>query len=200
MTGALAGTAAEQVVLVDDAGTPIGTFDKALVHGADTPLHLAFSCYGFDASGRMLLTRRALSKATWPGVWTNACCGHPLPGEDPVDAVARRVRTELGVEARDIRLVLPDFRYRAVDAGGMVEHELCPVFFAELPVELHPDPAEVVSWDWVEPDAFFEAAERTPFLLSPWSVLQAEQLRRRGSAPHATGSTSASRWRRPHSR
>ncbi|ANJ29054.1 isopentenyl-diphosphate delta-isomerase [Agromyces aureus] len=170
----------EEVVLLDVAGSPIGTFDKALVHGPDTPLHLAFSCYGFDQDGRMLLTRRSLAKRTWPGVWTNACCGHPLPGEDPVDAVARRVRTELGVEPRDVRLVLPDFRYRAVDASGVVEHEVCPVYLAELSTDLAPDPAEVVSWEWIAPSDFLTAAETAPFLLSPWSVLQAAEFRRSG--------------------
>ncbi|MFE6965221.1 isopentenyl-diphosphate Delta-isomerase [Agromyces sp. NPDC057679] len=192
MTGPIV-TAADEVVLLDDDGTPIGTFDKALVHGPDTPLHLAFSCYLFDEDGRMLLTRRALSKATWPGVWTNACCGHPRPGEDPVAAVARRVRSELGVEARDIRPVLPDFRYRAVDPGGMVEHEHCPVYFAELSGDPRPDPDEVLSWAWVEPAAFLETAEQAPFLLSPWSVLQAEQFRRLGlPAGRGRAPTSAS--------
>ena len=170
----------EQVVLLDDDGAPIGVADKALVHGTDTPLHLAFSCYGFSDDGRMLLTRRALAKRTWPGVWTNACCGHPAPGESVEDAVVRRVRRELGVEPRALRLVLPDFRYRAVAADGMVEHEVCPVYFAELPTTLAPDPDEVLQWNWVSPSAFLEIGVRAPFLLSPWSVLQASEFRRRG--------------------
>lgn len=170
----------EQVILLDDAGGMIGVAEKAHVHGLDTPLHLAFSCYGFASDGRMLLTRRSLAKRTWPGVWTNACCGHPAPGEDPEAAVARRVRRELGVEPRDLRLVLPEFRYRAVAADGIVEHEVCPVYFAVLPTELEPDPDEVLEWAWVPPGAFLDAAFRSPFLLSPWSVLQAEEFRRRG--------------------
>ncbi len=167
----------ELVVLLDDGGAVVGTADKAHVHGPDTPLHLAFSCYGLADDGRMLLTRRALAKPTWPGVWTNACCGHPGPGEDPEAAVVRRVRAELGVEPRGLRLVLPDFRYRAVSANGIVEHEVCPVYVAELPTVLHPDPDEVLEWAWVPPSAFFDAASRSPFLLSPWSVLQADELR-----------------------
>ena len=65
-----------------------------------------------DESGRLLVTRRALSKATLPGVWTNTCCGHPAPGEAIEDAVVRRVGQELGITLHDLRLVLPAFRYR----------------------------------------------------------------------------------------
>jgi len=85
----------EYVVLVDEDGTEIGTATKASVHHATTPLHLGFSCYVFDARGRVLLTRRALGKRTWPGVWTNSFCGHPAPGEMVTDAVRRRAGEEL---------------------------------------------------------------------------------------------------------
>ena len=67
-------TLQELVVLLDEQGRAVGTADKAEVHHADTPLHLAFSCHVFDARGRVLVTRRALSKATWPGV--DVPCSH----------------------------------------------------------------------------------------------------------------------------
>src|SRR6478752_684011 len=118
----------EEVVLLAEDGTPIGTADKATVHTADTPLHLAFSCHLFDGEGRLLVTRRALGKATWPGVWTNSFCGHPGPGERIEDAVVRRAREELGATIDNLGMALPDFRYRAVDAAGMVVYEVGPVF------------------------------------------------------------------------
>ena len=170
----------EQVVLVDPDGTPIGTMDKSRVHTRDTPLHLAFSCYAFDAHGRMLLTRRSLGKRTWPGVWTNTCCGHPAPGETPEHAIRRRMRRELGVEVESLRLVLPDFRYRAVAPDGIVENEVCPVYFAQLPSDPRPAPDEVMEWQWVGVDEFLTAADSTPFVLSPWSVLQAAALHAAG--------------------
>jgi isopentenyl-diphosphate delta-isomerase len=166
--------AEELVVLLDDAGRPIGTAPKRDVHHRDTPLHLAFSAYVFDPDGRFLLTQRALDKPTWPGAWTNSCCGHPGPGE-PVDAaVRRRVREELGITLTDVRPALPDFRYRAVMDDGTVENELCPVYTAVCPdpSELAPDASEVASTVWVDWAEFREDVLTGRAEVSPWCVRQ----------------------------
>jgi len=163
----------EQVVLLAPDGSPTGTAAKSDVHTHDTPLHLAFSCYLFDPDGLLLLTRRALTKPTWPGVWTNSFCGHPAPGEVLSAALHRRVHQELGVNLHDLRLALPDFRYRAVDAGGIVENEICPVYTARIEGgSLLPDPDEVAEWAWVQPEQLAESVARTPFAFSPWLALQ----------------------------
>jgi len=166
----------EEVVLLDDAGTPIGAAPKATVHTTDTPLHLAFSCYLVNAAGEVLVTRRALSKLTWPGVWTNSFCGHPAPGESFAAAIARRAADELGAQVDDVEVVLPDFRYRAVDASGIVEHEICPVHVARLTGELDPRPDEVAEWRWVRPEALTRAVLDAPFAFSPWLVSQLPQF------------------------
>lgn len=162
----------EQVVLVDDHGQSIGVADKATVHSADTPLHLAFSCHIFNRDGHVLMTRRALGKKTWPGVWTNAVCGHPAPGEDMTDAVTRRVQQEIGLGISQIQPALPDFRYRAVDASGVVENEICPVFIAYAESDPHPADDEVAQWEWVDPTQLTQAVSATPFAFSPWLVMQ----------------------------
>jgi isopentenyl-diphosphate Delta-isomerase len=140
---------AEEVVLLDEDGNAIGTAAKAEAHGTDTPVHLAFSCYIFDADGRFLLTQRAIDKPTFGGVWTNSCCGHPAPGEAMADAVRRRVGQELGLDLEALTLVLPAFRYRAVMDNGTVENEMCPVFVATAAGDPRPDRAEVEAWQWV---------------------------------------------------
>lgn len=165
----------EQVVLVADDGTPIGTADKSVIHDGDTPLHLAFSCHVFAPDGRVLVTRRALGKRTFPGVWTNAFCGHPAPGEGVQDAVRRRGARELGIEIGALDPALPDFRYRAVDASGVVENEICPVFRTVVDGDPVPSADEVAEWAWVQPDALRAAVIATPFAFSPWLVLQLEQ-------------------------
>lgn len=161
----------ERVVLVDDGGRAIGTEAKAAVHHAATPLHLAFSSYVVDPAGRVLLTRRALHKSTWPGVWTNSCCGHPLPDEPVEHAVRRRLADELGIAVPSVDLVLPEFRYRAVMATGIVENEICPVYRAWWTGDPTPNPAEVADYRW----ASWTEVRRIPDL-SPWCLLQLDEL------------------------
>jgi isopentenyl-diphosphate delta-isomerase len=165
-----------RVVLLDDAGNAIGDAPRDAVHTAETPLHLAFSCYLLNSEGRVLLTRRALTKRTWPGVWTNSFCGHPAPGESMEHAVRRHARDELGVPLDSLTLQLPDFRYRAVDAGGIVENELCPVFIATVGAPIQANPEEVAEWAWVDPRDLVSATRSLPHVFSPWAVRQLPQL------------------------
>lgn len=169
-------TTPEQVVLLDETGAPIGTADKLAVHTEDTALHLAFSCHVYNAEGQVLVTRRALSKLTWAGVWTNSFCGHPAPGEAMEEAIARRGLFELGITVTDVTVVLPDFRYRAVDASGIVENEVCPVYRAETRDAVVPNPDEVAEFAWVSPESLHAAAIAAPYAFSPWLGWQLEQL------------------------
>lgn len=169
-------TTSEQVILLSDEGEPIGVADKHSVHSDDTPLHLAFSCHVIDDAGRVLVTRRALTKLTWPGVWTNSFCGHPAPGEELEEAVHRRARRELGLEITGVQLVLPDFRYLAIDASGIVENEICPVFTARAAGPVEANPSEVAEWRWADSAELGLAVSLTPWAFSPWLALQLPQL------------------------
>jgi len=176
------------VVLVDDDGHRIAVADKRGVHHRRTPLHLAFSCYVFDPEGRLLITRRALGKPTWPGVWTNSCCGHPQPDE-PIDvAVRRRLIHELGLAAGDEPdLVLPRFRYVATMADGTMENELCPVFVTRVHAGagLTPRADEVDDVTWVAWREFVHDVLRAGRDISPWCRSQVADLDRLGSDPLA---------------
>jgi isopentenyl-diphosphate delta-isomerase type 1 len=171
------------VVLLDARGRPVGTARKSEVHGPATPFHLGFSCYVVRADGRTLITQRSSRKRTWPGVWTNSCCGHPRLGERLDEAVSRHLRDELGLEPTRMKLVIPDFTYRAVMHDGTVEHELCPVVVAEVAGEPAPDEAEVERVEWLPWSELVDRATRAPGSLSPWAVEQIAQLGRLGCAP-----------------
>ena len=72
--------------------------------------------------------------------------------------------------------MLPDFRYRAADAAGIVEHEICPVYTATVAGELTPSPREVAEWRWVDPRILLSAVDATPWAFSPWLTLQLPAL------------------------
>lgn len=165
------------VVLLDASGSPIGTAPKSSVHHANTPFHLGFSCYLFHRrTGKVLMTRRALAKGTWPGVWSNACCGHPRPSEDLPSAAERRAREEIGLIPAGLRVVLPEFVYRAVDDHGVVENELCPVLVGFVDGDPRPNSAEVSAWSWTRWEDLCLVAARTSWAISPWAVRQIPEL------------------------
>lgn len=165
----------EEIVLLNADDEAVGTAPKSASHHRDTPYHLAFSCYAVDTEGRVLITRRALHKRTFPGVWTGSCCGHPGPGEKLRDAVLRRLRDELGMPAATLTSVLPRFQYRAVAADGTVEHERCPVVRATVADgSVRPNPDEVEAAEWWTWERCLDLASRPES--SPWYRLQLAEL------------------------
>jgi isopentenyl-diphosphate delta-isomerase len=156
-----------QVVLVEPDGSPIGPCEKRAAHEPPGRLHLAFSAFLFTPDGRLLVQRRASAKYHFPGVWANACCSHPEPGEDLLASAVRRVREELGLGVALVEV--GEFVYRAVDpVSGLVEHELDHVVVGELPAGAlpQPDPEEVEQWRLVDPSSVEGAGAAEGF--APW--------------------------------
>ncbi|AWB90931.1 isopentenyl-diphosphate Delta-isomerase [Aeromicrobium chenweiae] len=172
----------ENVVLLDESGHGIGVAPKTGVHHGTTPLHLAFSCYVFDADDQLLVTRRALDKTTFPGVWTNSACGHPAPEESMRAAVRRRVQQELGLSVEQVRLVLPEFRYTA-HMNGIRENEMCPVFTARAAGRMTLDPAEVGDAVWEPWTKFSQDVLSGRREVSSWCRMQVEGLDALGPLP-----------------
>ena len=141
--------------------------DKLEVHRRGLR-HPAVSVFVLDGE-RTLLQRRALSKYHTPGLWTNACCTHPRPGEGAVDCAARRLREELGIEGLALTR-RGRIEYRADVGGGMTEDELVTIFTAAAghDLALAPDPDEVMATRWIDlADLAAEIAAR-PGAFTPW--------------------------------
>ncbi len=117
-----------QVILVDVNDSQTGTMEKMQAHEQGL-LHRAFSVFIFNRKGEMLLQQRALSKYHSGGLWTNACCSHPLPGEETAAAARRRLNEELGFETAIEKVF--DFVYKADFDNGLTEHEFDHVFTGE---------------------------------------------------------------------
>lgn len=163
------------VILLSEEGQRIGTCPKELVHTTDTVLHQAFSCHARNEAGEVLVTRRALSKVTWPGVWTNSFCGHPQPGESFEEAIARHA----------MRTRFQGLRYRAGVAGLPLSGRGClgnrgkrnlPGFPAVIDSEITANPDEVMDYCWVDPAKLGQALRATPWAFSPWLVMQAKGI------------------------
>lgn len=152
--------------LVDEDGRTVGTAEKLAAHQPPGSLHRAFSVFLFDADGRLLLQRRAAEKYHSPGVWSNTCCGHPLPGEPPFVAAARRTAEELGVAPALLREAGTVSYHHPDPASGLVEHEYNHLFVGRLGAALRPDPAEVAQTALVS--AAELAARRAEGPFSAW--------------------------------
>ena len=133
----------DTVLVLDCDDNVIGSASKKESHvfSPDTPrgiLHRAFSVFLFEEDGddgeggggpRLLLQKRASTKITFPNVWTNTCCSHPLHGmvPDEVDgpgdvssgmvrgvknAAIRKLGHELGIRAGELKVRLFIFLFR----------------------------------------------------------------------------------------
>jgi isopentenyl-diphosphate delta-isomerase len=118
----------QEVILVNEFDEPIGSMEKMEAH-EKALLHRAFSVFLFNKKGEMLLQKRAASKYHSPSLWTNACCSHPMPGEETKQAALRRLEEELGF-ATSINKAF-HFTYKAVFDNGLTEHEFDHVFVGE---------------------------------------------------------------------
>lgn len=155
-------------------GPPVAIMEA---HRAGAP-HRAMSIVAWNPTRtKMLITRRAATKMTWPGFWSNAVCSHPLPQESYAAAARRRLFEELRIRSA----VSPAFRmfYGPVrcPVSGAFEHELDYVFYVRLPESAHinPDPTEISDLRWMD------EAQLAALLLSgeitPWFALILERIR-----------------------
>ncbi len=155
----------QDVILVNEKDEPLGTMEKMEAHQKGL-LHRAFSVFIFDSKGRMLLQQRAAQKYHGAHLWTNACCSHPLPGEETVTAATRRLKEELGF-VTDIREIF-SFTYCSPVENNLMEHEYDHVFVGVYEGSIHPHPQEVADYRYEEIDEIKKSLHQNPEGFTVW--------------------------------
>jgi isopentenyl-diphosphate delta-isomerase len=176
----------EEVVLVDAGDRELGTLPKLEAHRRGR-LHRAFSVVIHDGAGHLLLQKRHRGKYHSGGLWTNACCGHPRPGEETAKAARRRLKEEMGIDCE--LSPLGTLIYRADVGGGLIEHELVHLFAGVYTGAVHPDSNEAEDFAWrplaeirretaAEPERFTAWFRRYLEAPSPLAALEGLSLSR----------------------
>ena len=189
----------DECILLDNDDNIVGHGNKKISH-TFTPenpralVHRAFSVFLFNEEGKLLLQKRASDKITFPDVWTNTCCSHPLYGFEPNEidlpehvangtvpgvknAAIRKLEHELGIATSNFKpedfKFLTRLHYWAADVvthgpdSPWGEHEIDYILFVKknIPLsDIHPHPEEVG-------EAKYVSAEELRAMMAPESGL-----------------------------
>jgi isopentenyl-diphosphate Delta-isomerase len=158
-------TDADCVILVDAADAEIGTAEKLDAHRRGLR-HRAISVLIRNSAGALLLQRRSAGKYHSGGLWANACCSHPRPGESTALAARRRLGEEMGIDCALTPLFVT--HYRAAVSDGLTENEVVHVFGGIHDGPIKPDPTEVSEWKWVTLTELEADMRARPELYAVW--------------------------------
>lgn len=163
----------ENVILVDEKDNEIGLMAKTEAH-KKALLHRAISVFIFNSNGEWLLQRRALTKYHSGGLWTNACCTHPLPNESNIDAANRRLKEEMGMHCSLKELF--SFTYKETLDNELTEHELDYVFIGitDLMPVINTD--EVAEFKYIKYDSLILDIRNNPSHYTVWFMKIIERV------------------------
>ena len=174
---------AEAVIQVTESDEVVGPISKLDSHHGDGVIHRAFSVMLFDSTGRLLLQRRASHKITFPNVWANSCCSHPLHSEEEMElkdalgvkrAAVRKLEQELGIHPSQVPLEKFEFvtkmRYQARQDEDWIEREVDHCLVIHTDVDVNPNPNEVSEIKWVSQEDLEEmlVADDPENVIAPW--------------------------------
>ncbi|MBI2098557.1 MAG: isopentenyl-diphosphate Delta-isomerase [Candidatus Wildermuthbacteria bacterium] len=163
----------EKVILVDGQDQEIGEEEKIRAH-QEGRLHRCFSIFIFNSKGEMLLQKRARSKYHSGGLWTNACCGHPRPGEKTQEAASRRLKEEMGFSC-ELQEIL-QFTYKVKLDHDLWEHEFDHTFYGLYDGEIHPNPEEADDFEWLGRIALLQDVKEHPNHYTEWFKIALERV------------------------
>ncbi|KAJ4766192.1 Isopentenyl-diphosphate delta-isomerase [Rhynchospora pubera] len=179
----------DECILVDEHDNVVGHDSKYNCHlmekiDKENLLHRAFSVFLFNSKYELLLQQRSATKVTFPLVWTNTCCSHPLYRESELieenylgvrNAAQRKLFDELGIPAEELPVdeftPLGRILYKAPSDGKWGEHELDYLLFIVRDVNVHPNPDEVADVKFMNREQIKELlkkADAGEVKLSPW--------------------------------
>ena len=174
---------AEAVLQVDENDVVVGPISKADSHYQSGSLHRAFSVLLFNSDGKMLLQQRAHNKITFPSVWANSCCSHPLASAEEMEednalgvkvAAIRKLDQELGISPDSIDIndfhFITKMRYSARMNADWIEREIDHILMIQADVELNPNPNEVSAVKWVSAKELevMLVGEEGDEVIAPW--------------------------------
>lgn len=165
----------DHVVLVDNQNKVLGTAPKLETHNENTPLHRGFSVFLFNKKGDLLLQQRSRTKKTFPLVWSNSVCGHPMLNESSGEGAKRRLSYELGIDNVDIFEVISDYRYK-VGMNGIYENEICPVLVCFTDKKPTANKSEIKNIRWIPWQTFLKEIDDKTKAYSLWSKEEAKLL------------------------
>lgn len=171
----------QELILVNEKDEMTGTAGKMEVHQKGL-LHRAFSIFVFNSKGKMLLQQRATNKYHSGGLWTNACCSHPLPGEEIGDAANRRLKEEMGFEIPITKSF--DFVYKASFANGLIEYEFDHVFVGEYDGPVPFNKEEVMDICYMSLEAIRDSLTDHPQNYTAWFHLAFPEIEQRWKQLH----------------
>lgn len=186
----------EECILVDENDVEIGSASKRQCHLKDentnkSLLHRAFSLFIFNSENKLLLQQRSDTKITFPGMWTNTCCSHPLfidterpteNGQGAKMAAQRKVLQELGIQADQCPIdqmhYLTRILYAADSNSKWAEHELDYIVFLKShlkQLDLEPNPEEVKDVTYLaRTDLQHFIQEHGEANMTPWFLLMSK--------------------------
>ena len=155
----------EKVVLVDENDRELGTMYKMEAH-QKAVLHRAISVFILNDKGEWLLQRRALNKYHSSGLWSNAACTHPRPGESYKQAAHRRLKEEMGMECELTDVF--NFIYKGKLDNELTEHELDHVFVGYSENKPNFNPKEVCDYQYIKFDDLKKDVHENPDKYTYW--------------------------------
>jgi isopentenyl-diphosphate delta-isomerase len=171
-----------EVILVNEKDEQTGTMEKMEAHRKGI-LHRAFSIFIFNSKGEMLLQQRAADKYHNGNLWTNACCSHPIPGEQLSSAAIRRLEEEMGFTTPLEKVC--DFTYKVTFENGLTEHEFDHVFIGNYDGEINVNHSEVKDFCYKSIDEIKSSMMSHPQKFTAWFKIAFPKVKEYSTALNA---------------